>query len=187
MMSDTFCSLYTTFLRNRIIGVMRASDDANVRKAASEVPQNFIFDHPTLRSLVFGIAELVNPGLASEHKDPVKDIEDMIAKYSNNMPTAMTTWKYPSQIVVLLTGSTGNVGCHVLEALLSEPQISKVYTFNRPSSTPQVDRQKAAFEARNLPVNVLQSSKLVHLVGDLSAEDFGLAGDVFDEVRRIAS
>ncbi len=182
-MSSILRSLYTTFLRNRIIGVMRASDDTNIRKAATEVPQNFIFDHPTLRSLASGIAELVNPGLVSEHKDPVKDIEDMIAKYSNNIPTAMTTWKYPSQIVVLLTGSTGNVGCHILEALLSEPLISKVYTFNRPSSTLQVDRQKAAFEVRNLPGDVLLSSKLVHLVGDLAAENFGLAKDVFGEVR----
>lgn len=163
--------------------MLRSSEDANISKAATEVPQNFIFDHPTLRALAGGIAELINPGTGSESKDQIKDIEDMVAKYTKNMPTAKKDWPHPSQIVVLLTGSTGNVGCHVLESLLSEPRISKVYTFNRPSAVPQAERQKDAFEARNLPVAALESPKLVYLVGDLAIENFGLEKEIFDEVR----
>ncbi len=180
-------SLYTTFLRNRIIGVLRTSEDGNISKAATEVPQNFIFDHPTLRALAGGIAELIDPGSGPESKDQVKDIVDMVAKYTKGMPSAKKDWPRPSQIVVLLTGSTGNVGCHVLESLLSEPGVSKVYTFNRSSAVPQAERQKDAFEARNLPVAVLESPKLVHLVGDLAIENFGLEKAVFDEVRKSCS
>ncbi|KAJ3525806.1 hypothetical protein NM688_g8348 [Phlebia brevispora] len=172
-----FDSLYTTFLRNRIIGAMRTSDDPNVRKASATVPQNFIFDHPTLRELAAGIAALINPVEGPQHKDHVKDIQDMLAKYSKNMPT------YKQEIVVLLTGSTGNVGCHALASLLSEPRVTKVYTFNRPSANGGNNRQKAAFASRNLPVELLDSPKLVPLVGDLAIENFGLDKEVFAEIK----
>ena len=107
----------------------------------------------------------------------------MVARYSENMP-----WKNPTSLppsggaVVLLTGSTGNIGSHILASLLADPRISRVYAFNRGQES--AHRQAVAFRARGLPADLLFSDKYVPLVGDLNEERFGLSHDVYDEASR---
>ena len=114
------------------------------------------------------IAALVDPSLAANGAPSslVQEIEEMVARYSENMP-----WKNPTSLppsggaVVLLTGSTGNIGSHILASLLADPRISRVYAFNRGQES--AHRQAVAFRARGLPADLLFSDKYVPLVGDL--------------------
>lgn len=176
-------SLHATFLRNRIIGTMRASQDPEIQQAAARVPQNFIFDHPSLRSLSDAIATLIASDPCNSVPDFVQEIQRMVDHYTHHMPkpTFVSNIKRTGGIVVLLTGSTGNVGSHLLVDLLREPSISRVYTLNRGPDTEA--RQMAAFTDRNLPVNLLSSTKYVPLSGDAASESMGLDFAIFNEVR----
>ncbi|KAF7794887.1 hypothetical protein EIP86_006030 [Pleurotus ostreatoroseus] len=176
-------SLSTTFLRNRIIGALRTSDDPRARKASTQVPQNFIFDFPSLRQLASAISALIDPVSGSKHKDLAQDLQDMIAKYSQNMPVLDKVTAHTSRLTVLLTGSTGNIGCHFLYSLLQEPKISRIYTLNRTSTATMAQRQKDAFEARNLPLEGLMSDKLIQTSGDLTLDKFGLEEGLFDQMK----
>ena len=91
-------------------------------------------------------------------------------------------------MVVLLTGSTGNIGSHILEALLREPRILRIYAFNRPSSrqVSLLDRHRERFEDKGFDTSLLASKKLVFLEGDASQDNLGVSSLVFNEVSYFA-
>lgn len=189
-------SLYATFLRNRIIGALRNAQDEAARNAASNITQNFVFEHPTLRELAEAISDIIQPhqasgktsasGATNGQADAAAAILSMLEKYSVGLPTNISKSKHSSgdEIVVLLTGSTGNVGSQLLAALIAEWRVKKVYTLNRPSPAVKEgeDRQRTAFEERKLPVKLLNQDKYVPLYGDLSVDGFGLEQTVYEEV-----
>ncbi|CAL1703594.1 unnamed protein product [Somion occarium] len=177
-----FDSLSATFLRNRIIGALNSSSEPSAQKAAASIPQEFIFTHPTIQRLAAAIVSLVDPSFGTTAHGRAS-IEDLIAKYSANLPAARSVphGTPPSEIVVVLTGSTGGLGAHLLASLLEEPNVAKVYTLNRGNDL--VERQKASFVDRGLPVELLSSGKLVQLTADLSLDDIGLDSDVLKEIK----
>ena len=174
------CSLHATFLRNRIIGGLRAATDARARQASTRIPQTFVFDHPTIRQLSVALAAVIDPPAGvGDPMDHLKEMEDMVTKYTRDFPSNPT-----SEIIVLLTGTTGSVGSYALASLLLEPRVTRVYAFNRTVADSDRDRQRAAFASRGLPVELLESRKLVPLVGDLARDFFGLSEDVFTVVKK---
>jgi hypothetical protein len=142
-----------------------------------------VFDYPTLNDLSIAIALLVEHG----HDDSKVDIEQaitaMIKKYTTDLPRPVSqqTAEPRERAVVLLTGSTGNIGSEVLAALLANDRVAKVYTLNRPSAVSH-DRQRAAFAERALDTRLLKDPKLVPLVGNVFNERLGLEPKNFDEV-----
>lgn len=173
-------SLSATFLRNRIIGALQSSSDSNARRAANEIEQQFVFVHPTIQRLSAAIASLIDPSLSIVHGKA--HIGDLIAKYSAYLPASRFSDKASatSDVVVVLTGSTGSLGAHILASLLEEAKVSKVYTLNRGDNV--ADRQKQSFVDKNLPTDLLASPKLVQLSADLTRDDLGLDSQALSEV-----
>lgn len=89
--------------------------------------------------------------------------------------------------VVLLTGTTGALGSHLLEALLYDPSVSKVYALNRRDASGSRSvyiRQTASFKERNLDYAALNSEKIELLEGDFDEDKLGLEDDLlYDEIR----
>ena len=83
--------------------------------------------------------------------------------------------------VVLVTGTTGNFGCVLLEALLENPGISLVYAVNRRGSRSR-ERQRASFRARELDEDLLDSDKLRFVEAELGIPGLGLDEELLDEV-----
>ncbi|KAF7798276.1 hypothetical protein EIP86_009494 [Pleurotus ostreatoroseus] len=178
-------SLGATFLRNRIIGALRASGSDYTHKSATNLSQNFIFDHPSIRSMAQAIADFADPSSSTTSSlDASAQILAMIDKYGSGIQTVTRMDATPQDnVVVLLTGTTGNIGSHILATLLADGRVSKVYALNRSGSHSEVGRrQRAAFEDRGLPVDLLSEEKFIPLTGDLTRERFGL-GEYFDEIR----
>lgn len=107
----------------------------------------------------------------------------MIAKHTKDLPVVKE--KEPinpvNGLVIILTGSTGGLGSHLLTDLLKNERIKKVYTFDRSENVR--DKQTIAFEDRLLPTILLKSDKLVALTINASRDDFGLTPDVLKEVN----
>ncbi|KAJ7236051.1 acetyl-CoA synthetase-like protein [Mycena haematopus] len=185
-----FDSLNATFLRHRIVGALRNSG-AQATSAAQKITQNFVYAHPTIEDLANAIAAVVRGDANGSLSNASAAVEKMIARYSVGFETplgfheqngASSTWH-----VVLLTGSTGGLGSHILEMLLSLPAIERVYAFNRPGRIPVSERQREAFVDRGLDVTLLASDKLIYLEGDTTKEDLGLSLDVWTTLRDTAT
>ncbi|KZT21262.1 acetyl-CoA synthetase-like protein [Neolentinus lepideus HHB14362 ss-1] len=187
LFAQGFDSLSATFLRNRIIGSLRSSEDPAAKTAATSVSQNFVFANNTVRSLAPAIYRLIFP-LSNGHVPDrhAAAMKSLIMKYSADMPTADASpaCPLPATSTVLVTGTTGGLGSYILWMLLEDEKVDRVYAFNRKSArAPLAERQKGAFKDRGLPVNLLDSSKLVLVEGEESKTKLGLDSALYEELR----
>ena len=164
---------------------MRCSADEITQQASWKIPSNLVFDHVTIEALAEFVSSLVRPSEFAPSNVPrtqVDDISSLIAKYTRELPPKLVG---PSQatrpIVVILTGATGNIGSHILASLLDDNRITQVYTLDRPSADPRA-RIRSAFKNRILPIDLLESTKLVCLSGTLTNDHFGLEKPVYVKV-----
>jgi hypothetical protein len=162
---------------------LKNSGDDNAKAAAQKIPQNFVYAYPSIEELAVAITKLVNNDTDSNTTAKAL-VEEMIAKYSQGFEDAVVHERSDTSggIVVLLTGSTGGLGSHILEILLGLASVERVYAFNRRGRTPVSERQTEAFVDRALDVQLLSSDKLVYLEGDASKQDLGLPVDVWTTV-----
>jgi Male sterility protein len=133
-------------------------------------------------------------GAAASTKGPAAEIaemEKMVAKYSQTFPAQSPTKALlplnKKEMVVLLTGSTGGLGSNVLDCLIRDPSVSRIYALNRVDGKGGRllrERQKGAFEEHGLNVKLLDSQKLVLLEGDTALDNLGLHEPVFEEIRK---
>ncbi|KAJ7622628.1 putative aminoadipate reductase [Mycena polygramma] len=178
-----FDSLSATFLRLRIVGALKNSSEVNA--AAQEIGQNFVYSHPSIEELADTIATLIYGDTVRSDGGKAALVEKMIAKYSEGLGGVKVHDRTSSSggAVVLLTGSTGGLGSHILQILLRLASVERVYAFNRKGRTSVSDRQREAFTDRALDIGLLSSPKLVHLEGDTSSPDLGLPSDVWTTLR----
>src|ERR1700761_7853417 len=148
-----FDSLNSTFLRHRIVGALKSVPDEKYKAAARNIPSNFVYAHPSIEELARAVSALVRGDANSSDDAKRAAVEAMIARYSEGfddpvIQTRMTA--HSTGAVVLLTGSTGGLGSHILEILLSNPSVERVYAFNRSGKTTIDQRQQDAFADRAL-------------------------------------
>jgi thioester reductase-like protein len=91
------------------------------------------------------------------------------------------TQLWPSSVVVV-TGTTGNLGGVLLSMLVQDERVRRVYAINRPSSRTGADGHAALFEERGLDKSLVASPKVVFLEAQLHHEHLGLGEKVYDEV-----
>ena len=116
-----------------------------------------------------------------------KEMVAMLERYGKDLPTREASKEErDAKKVILLTGSTGSVGAHLLVRLLQGGQCEKVYTLVRKGAYGQTAkaRQKTALESRGLDISVVESQVLHVLEGDLLAYQLGLGSEVYSELAQ---
>jgi len=73
-----------------------------------------------------------------------------------------------------------DLGSHVLESLLKDKEVQRIYTLDRGAEP--LNRLTASFKDRGLSLDLLQDSRLSCLVGDLTQMDLGLDPYVLEEI-----
>ncbi|KAF8878948.1 putative aminoadipate reductase [Infundibulicybe gibba] len=181
-----FDSLSATILRRRIVGALQSSNTADTLKAAELITQNIVYNHPTVNSLARFVSGLVeNPGGSADLGSSKADIEAMIEKYSLGLNKGLVaTANQRANHVVLLTGTTGNLGSQLLASLLRDDKVDRVYALNRSSqSHAMLDRHALRFEDKELDLKLLASEKLTFVEGDASQHLLGLSESIYEELR----
>ncbi|KAJ7667223.1 hypothetical protein B0H17DRAFT_990381 [Mycena rosella] len=173
-------SLQATWIRNSILHALRNSARINIKA----VPSTFVYSHPTLRLLADMLVRLAS-GSVSKPEDVTRRIdvmEAMVQKYAQGFPQHRASSEGPKMQAVLVTGTTGALGSHVIAQLLALPDISTVYAFNRPGSDLRA-RQRDSCETNGINIQ-LDSPKLKLLEGDLNLPQFGLSQEDMQTIRK---
>jgi hypothetical protein len=115
------------------------------------------------------------------------EMESLVTKYTTEVPTPKwkTSSELPLEETVLLTGSTGRLGCHILMQLAEKVGIAKIYALNRPSAlglSSEV-RQREALKTWGISVNPNAWKKIVFLEYDPSKDKLGLTEHIYSTVR----
>jgi FlaA1/EpsC-like NDP-sugar epimerase len=194
-------SLSSTFLRNRIVRALHTQSAIN-ETHVSDVPANIIFIRPTLNQLTNIMIKAHDPtilnGTSVEDADASwAHIDKTIEQYTvglkplrlrSSMENVDSLNQAVLPTIVLLTGSTGNLGSYLLSTLVHQQNVNRIYCLNR-RSTMRVDlaeRQKKTLGELGLDTSILSSPKVVLLEGDVAQDRLGLENDIFEEVIALA-
>ena len=178
-------SLGATILRHRVVGALRASESPN---AARIVSPSTIYEHSTVAKLAsFVVGAVANPERLEFTNNRADEIERMIKKYSfvETLPLALSTVVDKTEVVVLITGMTGNLGAQLVDVFLRDGRVKKVYALNQPSGGGKKDirtRHLERFVDKGFDVALLSDERLVLLEGDASGDGLGLSSEVYEEV-----
>ncbi|GAB1517035.1 hypothetical protein RhiTH_000078 [Rhizoctonia solani] len=183
-------SLTATMLLRMLKSTLHASSDSKVQFAATKINQQTIFGKPTVRQLAQLVFQLAKNGDTTV--DPVvealQSIRAMIEKYDAEWPRQEAREIQPvKKERVVVTGTTGGLGSHLLAQLLENDVVEKVWAMNRKSSKGNREREVASFEDKLLDLNLLKSEKLVFVDTDLEDPKLGLSDETYDEIRREAT
>ena len=119
----------------------------------------------------------------AERAARISEMRALLDKYAADLPTP--NWK-PATAggeggTVLITGSTGRLGSHLLSLLLQRGDVRRVYALNRGENGRE--RQLEAFGMWKLDTGLLKDDKVVFYAMDTTKKDLGLGKEVYEEVR----
>ena len=115
----------------------------------------------------------------------VAEMQALLAEYTTDFPVrTVQAGAATSPAVVLVTGTTGSLGCHLLETLVRAESISRVYAVNRADRGGRGlwERQAEALRDKGINPGLLHGGKVVLVEADLTKKHFGLPDEDFGKV-----
>ena len=204
--SDMFEAGMDSLQASRVQRVIR--DQLSNSGAASvgehQLEKDFCFAYPSVDKMTEALLSRFRMGeeVVDEEEGKIRAMKEMVGRYRRvlgSYPSLLPTSKnaagasadesspppqgFPSS-VVLLSGSTGYLGCFLLAQLAKDPGVSKVICLNRACYGSSIhQRQKEALERRGVRVSLEEWAKVVLFEADLTKVDFGLGEGELVEVR----
>ncbi|KAK3945721.1 hypothetical protein QBC46DRAFT_371464 [Diplogelasinospora grovesii] len=131
-----------------------------------------VYANPSISALTSIVESLISGSSHTGTESPAEKMQRLYEQHSAHLPISARPVQPKSshQEVVLLTGSTGSLGSYILDSLLKDDRVSKIYCLNRGPDS--VVRQAKSMAARGL--HQLEAEKTVFLDTDLSKPYLGL-------------
>lgn len=148
---------------------------------------NTVYQYPTIASLA---AFATRTALACfRHRTESSlarclEMTKMVRSHSLNFPEHQPSMAQPRNDVILITGTTGLFGSHLLAQFLHCPKVKRVYALNHKKSRPGsvVERQTSLLQACGLDVALARHPKLTLFDADASRSHLGLSQELYDQV-----
>ncbi|PSR83578.1 hypothetical protein BD289DRAFT_410634 [Coniella lustricola] len=152
------------------------------------IPPAFLYMNPSVREMA---AALKAPGSSDSSNggdlaEAAAEVDRFVEQFSLTQDSATTAAKQPStpdNAVVLLTGSSGSLGSHVLASLARNSSVQRVVVLQRKKSnpatastlpTPPPAFDRTPLTSRGIALEADQWAKIVVLEADPSAEQLGV-------------
>lgn len=159
--------------------------------------KGFVYSHPTiscqsraLASLASDKGGMTNGTEQSRTKTMKKAVEkhlDAIAEM--NVEVACNGSQKPIELegkIVVLTGSTGNLGSSLVYKMAQDSEVSLIYCLNRQSTAPtdQHERQQRAFDKASISLPTHLWSKVKPIEVKPQQPNFGLHPEVYSQLKQ---
>ena len=183
------------------------------------IPSTFVYSNPTINALAAYLSGMISGKAVDKDAERAAAIDRMrtlLDKYSHGLEarfpekeTAKLTNGYVNGHAngngnsngngyanghgletVLVTGTTGRLGSHLLAQLLERMDVARVYALNRgaPGSEEALGkRSRAAFRQWGLDESLLDSGRVSFHPADLLKPHFDLGPALYDEVSERSS
>lgn len=160
------------------------------------LPLNVIYDQGSIERLSKYILRCRMSGTAVpdglNEEDPDEQLMlDLVEQYRRQIHAPTGSFDHHKDRVVILTGATGALGAHILELLLQDSKVARVYCLVRAESPEQAsERVLGSLRSRGLETpssEIGKESKLVSLPCRLQDHKLGLAGSEWERLADEAS
>ena len=188
-------SLQATRLSSRLAASMKNNSGTGVSRAA--INRNFVYSHPTIslmrEALISYNAQSDSKTLPSRTKVMLSAV-DKYSQIIEAMPIVNGVQHRKSEDeggktkTVLLTGSTGSLGSNILAKLAQDPDVVKIYCFNRvqKSAESQQERQSRSFQKAGISIAPSAWSKIQLLEAVPQQPQFGLDRETYESLKRVS-
>ncbi|KAJ5604420.1 hypothetical protein N7510_009574 [Penicillium lagena] len=139
---------------------------------------DLIYRNPSVSKLATALRDI--KGTQTGHSESSEsDIDEIIRQYSLSIQ---------GKSIVLLTGSTGNLGSSLLAHFIASPTVEKIICLNRRPADPltgQIDllqRQLNIAESKGVSIGLKMASKIEIIPCDPTADLFGLSLKVYTQL-----
>ncbi|KAH8655420.1 hypothetical protein BX600DRAFT_515242 [Xylariales sp. PMI_506] len=170
----------------KVLASVRATLKTAIGMDETAVTASIVYANPTIKKLSKAVDILIRPMSASQATPTVVDeMQELLKRYTRGLPdrdslaTNITVSTGFSSVI--LTGSTGSLGSYLLDTLLANSTIQRVFCLNR--SADARERQLRANSSRGLNQE-LSSERVKFIQADLSKANFGLDTNTYDELLR---
>lgn len=154
--------------------------DLDLGGNSRKLGHNVIFDTANvarLAQLLFALR--VDDATPEDEVGEIEEMKTMIKKYSTFDKHLPGSSPAPEGYVVVLTGSTGSLGAHILALLLTRSDVRNVYCLVRGE-----DPRGRVLEAlRRRHLNVPDMKGFVAMTSDLSRKDLGLSPENLSKLQ----
>jgi thioester reductase-like protein len=162
------------------LDVLTLTNALNKAIPGANVTAPVVYSNPSVKQLAEALSENVSKSSAKAATPPTREekMDKMVRKYTQDMirhSGSANASKRPSKQTIVITGSTGSLGTHMLEQLLNSPGVEKVYCMNRSDNAES--RQKDSF-AKNHHDST-NFTKAEFLKADFGSEKFGLSDEIY--------
>ncbi|KAF2012923.1 acetyl-CoA synthetase-like protein [Aaosphaeria arxii CBS 175.79] len=189
---DLFVLGLDSLQATEIISLLKAGITAEKQRDVSWVSPKFIYENPSVNAISEAIQHKLTytNGVSQDQPDPLKrqqKMESILQKYvkgSKTAPISGTPVVDQPPLHVILTGSTGSLGTHLLIALVADPKVAKISCLDR--SADAKERVTRSLSSWPKPIE-LDSSRVSFYQADYSKPDFGLPATTFTDLRENAS
>ncbi|KAH6622020.1 hypothetical protein C7974DRAFT_473418 [Boeremia exigua] len=162
------------------LDVLALTNALNKAIRGANVTASTVYNNPSVEQL----AGTISSNMSKSSGQPVvlltreEKMANMVKKYTQNMVRQKgleARLKCAARHTVVLTGSTGSLGSHILEQLLKNPDIEKVYCMNRSDNAES--RQQDSFNRHHH--DSTNFGKAEFLKADFGTDQFGLSDEMY--------
>ncbi len=164
----------------QVVAIAREANDflASHGRPPSLEPRS-VYSNPSVRALVTLVSALTEGTAPASQAAETSEqkMKKFYELHTSELPlTARPAQPKPADsFVVLLTGSTGSLGSYILDSLVSDPRVSKVYCLNRGPASRQRQHGSQLAKALQPPPD----NKVEFFDADLSKPYFGLSAQQY--------
>ena len=180
-------SLQALNLTKEINGLLRSSRNSS---HASSVTTAIVYKNPTLRKLTRCLHDYLGRDVNGEpdgsevDEDAKEEMQALISQLSEHLETTTrspTSLRTKDSIQILLTGSTGSMGCYLLSSLVRTSEVDHIYCLNRSSTAETAQRE--AMKTRGLQSD-WDPGRVTFIHADLSRTRLGLGVKSYQSLLR---
>ncbi|RAL04515.1 acetyl-CoA synthetase-like protein [Aspergillus ibericus CBS 121593] len=150
--------------------------------APIDLTTQMVYANPTVEKLAQLLLQVLHGSNAQEAARPEK-LNALVEKYTADLPfknfSPNQDGSNPPQRSVILTGSTGSLGTYLLDVLLQDQSIAKIYCLNRSDAKA---KQERIFEAKGLTHLASHLEKVEYLTVSFGHAQFGLNHSKYEEL-----
>lgn len=177
--TDLFSLGVDSLQSTRLRGAIRQRLQLNGRSLS----QNFVFENPTLGKMA-GAIIATRDGEATIKRDVEQEMTELLAKYTD-FPQHNPQQRTSNRSCVIVTGTTGSLGAHVVAKLATRQEIDEVCCFVRADSERNARQRvlKALGHRKVLHSMPLYARrKITAYPSDLSKTQLGLSTERYEQL-----
>ena len=155
------------------------------------LPKDFVYRNPSVANMTNAIKAYSNRDVnVRDLPDRAKQINEMVSRFSTEKPSGRKAGNLGA--VILLTGSTGSLGCHLLAHLADLPMVSRIICIIRPQGIASKDenavlpkqRQEQALLSKLLTPPQTWETKIEVIATRTNEKNLGLHATQYLELQQ---